>query len=63
VANLLDLHPATVVASVRVILKRLKAPAKTPAELLDIYHRNRLVHTVVELREFFEADDAGKHAG
>jgi len=56
VANLLDLHPATVVASVRAILKRLRNPPMTPTQLLDIYHRNELVHTVVELREFFGED-------
>jgi len=56
VANLLDLHPATVVASVRAILRRLKNPPLAPADLLDVYHRNQLVHTVVELRGFF--DDA-----
>jgi len=53
VANLLDLHPATVVASVRTILKRLTHPPMTPAQLIDVYHLNQLVHTAVELREFF----------
>lgn len=62
VANLLDLHPAPVVASVHTILKRLKTPPMTPADLLDVYHRNGLVHTVVELREFFaDGRDEGEN--
>ena len=61
VANLLDLHPATVVASVNIILKRLKTPPMSPTELLDIYHRCQLVHTAVELREFF-GDDTSQDA-
>ncbi len=53
IANLLDLHPAPVVTSVRTILKRLKLPPLTPAQLLDVYARNQLVRTEVMLREFF----------
>ena len=53
IANLLDLHPGAVVGSVRMVLERLKNPPLTPAQLLDVYARNRLVRTAVELREFF----------
>ena len=52
VANLLDLHPAVVLRSVRTILTRLNNPSMTPAELLDVYHRAQLVRTAVVLREY-----------
>lgn len=57
VANLLDLHPAPVVTAVRTILKRLKHPPLTAAQLLNVYARNQLVRTEVMLREFF-ADES-----
>lgn len=56
VANLLDLHPQAVVGSVQVILDRLKNPPLTPSELFDVYTRNQLVKTAVELRGYFGGD-------
>lgn len=52
IANLLDLHPGAVVGSVRTILERLKSPPMSPSDLLDVYARNRLVRTALELRTF-----------
>jgi len=56
IANLIDLHPGVVIASVHTILERLKHPRLTPAALLDSYARNQLVRTAVQLREFFEGE-------